>query len=153
MRVQPRTDDYQMNREVVFPERTTVQECTIPIVPRYVETDQAGVVHHSVYPVWFEMGRTELLRANGLAYSQLEKAGVFFVIVELTAKYRRPALYDETLDLTTVCSRITSARVEHRYTLKRPSTGLILCEGTSVLACVDIQGKPRRMPEFMYPAE
>ena len=153
MRVQPRTDDYQMDRGVVFPERTTVQECTIQIVPRYVETDQAGVVHHSVYPIWFEMGRTELLRANGLAYSQLEKAGVFFVIVELTVKYRRPALYDETLDLTTVCSRITSARVEHTYTLKRPSSGLILCEGTSVLACVDAQGRPRRMPEFMYPAE
>jgi len=153
MRVQPRTDDYRMDRDVVFPARTTIQECTIQIVPRYVETDQAGVVHHSVYPVWFEMGRTELLRANGLAYSQLEKAGVFFVIVELTVKYRRPALYDETLDLTTVCSRITSARVEHTYTLKRPSSGLILCEGASVLACVDAQGKPRRMPEFMYPAE
>ncbi len=153
MRVQPRTEDYRMDRDVVFPERTTVQECTIQIVPRYVETDQAGVVHHTVYPVWFEMGRTELLRANGLAYSQLEKAGVFFVVVELTAKYRRPALYDETLDLITVCSRITSARVEHSYTLKRPSTGLILCEGTSVLACVDTQGKPRRMPEFMYPVD
>lgn len=141
-----------MNAETQFPARTTVQECTIQIVPRYVETDQAGVVHHTVYPVWFEMGRTELLRANGLAYSNLEKAGIFFVVAELTAKYRRPALYDETLDLTTTCTRITSARVEHTYTLKRPSSGLILCEGTSILACVDAQGKPRRMPEFMQPA-
>lgn len=153
MRVQPRTDEYQRITEPNFPARTTVQECTIQIVPRYVETDQAGVVHHTVYPVWFEMGRTELLRANGLAYSDLEKAGIFFVVAELTAKYRRPALYDETLDLTTVCTRITSARVEHTYTLKRPSSGLILCEGTSILACVDAQGKPRRMPEFMHPAE
>jgi acyl-CoA thioester hydrolase len=151
MRVEPRTSDYQMNPQARFPARTTVHECTIQIVPRYQETDQAGVVHHTVYPVWFEMGRTELLRANGLAYSSLEKAGVFFVVTELTAKYRRPALYDETLDLTTACTRITSARVEHTYTLKRPSTGIILCEGTSVLACVDAQGKPRRMPEFMYP--
>ena len=153
MRVQPRSGDYEMNEGFVFPPCTTVQECTIPIVPRYAETDQAGVVHHTVYPVWFEMGRTELLRANGLAYSNLEKAGVYFVVVELTAKYRRPALYDETLDLTTACTRITSARVEHTYTLKRPSTGLILCEGTSILACVDTQGKPRRMPEFMSPKQ
>lgn len=153
MRVQPRTEEYKMNAEATFPARTTVQECTIQIVPRYVETDQAGVVHHTVYPVWFEMGRTELLRANGLAYSDLEKAGVFFVVAELTAKYRRPALYDETLDLTTVCTRVTTARVEHTYTLKRPSSGLILCEGTSILACVDAHGKPRRMPAFMTPAE
>ena len=153
MRVEPRTTDYQRIAEPTFPARTTVQESTIQIVPRYVETDQAGVVHHTVYPVWFEMGRTELLRANGLAYSNLEKAGIFFVVAELTAKYRRPALYDETLDLTTVCTRITTARVEHTYTLRRPSSGLILCEGTSILACVDAQGKPRRMPEFMSPAE
>lgn len=153
MRVQPRTSDIQTNPEAKFPARTTVQQCTIQVVPRYAETDQAGVVHHTVYPVWFEMGRTELLRANGLAYSDLEKAGIYFVVAELTAKYRRPALYDETLDLTTVCTRITTARVEHTYTLKRASSGLILCEGTSILACVDAQGKPRRMPDFMYPAE
>ena len=153
MRVQPRTSEIVMNAEAKFPTRTTVQDYTIQIVPRYAETDQAGVVHHTVYPVWFEMGRTELLRANGLAYSDLEKAGIYFVVAELTVKYRRPALYDETLDLATVCTRITPARVEHTYTLKRPSTGLILCEGTSILACVDAQGKPRRMPDFMYPAE
>jgi acyl-CoA thioester hydrolase len=153
MRVQPGTSDIQTNPEAKFPARTTVQQCTIQVVPRYAETDQAGVVHHTVYPVWFEMGRTELLRANGLTYSDLEKAGIYFVVAELTAKYRRPALYDETLDLTTVCTRITTARVEHTYTLKRASSGLILCEGTSILACVDAQGKPRRMPDFMYPAE
>ena len=151
MRVQPRSDDFEINTGFTFPERTTVDQCTITIVPRYSETDQSGVVHHTVYPVWFEMGRTELLRANGLAYSDLEKAGVYFVVAELTVKYRRPTFYDEPLELITACTKITPARVEHTYTLKRPSTGLILCEGTSILACVDAQGKPRRMPEFMYP--
>ena len=136
-----------------FPDSTKIATWTITIVPRYSETDQAGVVHHTVYPVWFEMGRTELLRANGLAYSELEKAGVFFVVAELTAKYRRPAMYDEKLDLTTTCTNITSARVEHTYQLKRQSTGQLLAEGTSILACIDTQGRPRRMPEFMYPAE
>lgn len=153
MRAKPRTEERPGGPENDFPNATTVHNHTIEIVPRYNETDQAGVIHHTIYPVWFEMGRTELLRANGLAYSELEKRGIYFVVAELTVKYRRPALYDEPLDLTTECSRITSARVEHRYTLKRQSTGLILAEGSSVLACVDDSGRPQRMPEFMYPAQ
>ena len=136
-----------------FPEKTTITEHTISILPRYCETDQAGVVHHTVYPIWFEMGRTELLRENGMAYSDLEKAGTYFVVADLTVKYRRPALYDEQLDLKTTLTKVTSARVEHTYHLIRPTTGILLVEGTTVLACVDDNGKPRRMPKFMYPEE
>ena len=135
-----------------FPDKTAIKSHTITILPRYSETDQAGVIHHTVYPVWFEMGRTELLRINGLAYSQLEKAGTFFVVADLTVKYRRPAFYDEQLHLTTSLTKNTTARVEHTYQLIRPSSGLLLVEGTTILACVDTEGKPRRMPEFMYPA-
>lgn len=131
--------------------KTEIIEHTIKVRPRYCETDQAGVVHHTVYPVWFEMGRTELLRENGFAYSDLEKAGIYFVVANLTVTYHRPALYDEILDLITECTKITSARVEHSYTLKRPATGIILVSGTSILACVDKNGKPKRMPDFMYP--
>lgn len=134
-----------------FPERTTIQSSVITIVPRYVETDQAGVVHHSVYPVWFEMGRTELLRANGLAYKELEQAGVFFVVAELFIKYRQPAKYDEQLQLETTCSGVTAGKVRHMYQLKRASDGVLLVEGSSVLACVGAGGKVRRIPEFMYP--
>lgn len=151
MRVEPRSTEYQNEPSIEFPDCTKIAEHTITIVPRYSETDQAGVVHHTVYPVWFEMGRTELLRVNGLAYSELEKAGVFFVVSELAAKYRRPCFYDDQLELTTTCSRITSARVEHSYQLKRAETGVLLAEGSSILACVDKSGRPRRMPEFMYP--
>lgn len=134
-----------------FPKRTIIQSHTITIVPRYSETDQGGVVHHSVYSVWFEMGRTELLRANNLAYKDLEKAGVFFVVAELRIKYRQPAMYDEKLQLETSCSKVSASRVEHIYKLSRFSDGVILAEGSSVLACVDTSGKIRRVPEFMYP--
>lgn len=134
-----------------FPERTTIQSHTITIVPRYAETDRGGVVHHSVYPVWFEMGRTELLRVNGVAYKDIEEAGVFFVVAELNIKYRRPAGYDEKLELETSCSGATASRIEHIYKLTRCRDGIILAEGSSVLACVDAQGKVCRMPEFMYP--
>jgi len=132
-----------------FPKCTTIKSCVITIQPRYSETDQGGVVHHSVYPVYFEMGRTELLRANGLAYKDLEAAGVFFVIAELQIKYRRPAFYDEHLQLETICTNVTASKVEHGYKLMRD--GVLLAEATSVLACIDSQGKIRRMPEFMYP--
>jgi acyl-CoA thioester hydrolase len=132
-------------------ERTTIQSHTIIIVPRYNETDQGGVVHHSVYPVWFEMGRTELLRVNGMAYKDLEEAGVLFVVAELNIKYRRPAKYDEKLQLETSCSEVSTSRVEHIYKLTRCRDRVILAEGSSVLACVDAQGKICRVPEFMYP--
>ncbi len=133
-----------------FPKRMTIQSHTITIVPRYAETDKGGVVHHSVYPVWFEMGRTELLRVNGLAYKDLEEAGVLFVVAELRIKYRRPAMYDEKLQLETHCSAVTASKVEHSYKLTRSSNGIILAEGSSVLACVNAEGKVRRVPEFMY---
>ncbi len=133
-----------------FPKRITIESHTITVVPRYAETDKGGVVHHSVFPVWFEMGRTELLRANGLAYKDLERAGVLFVVARLSIKYRRPAQYDEQLRLETTCSRVTASRVEHTYKLLR-CDGVILAEGTSTLACVSAEGKIRRIPEFMYP--
>ncbi len=136
-----------------FPKRMTVQSHTIPIVPRYAETDKAGVVHHSVYPVWFEMGRTELLRANGIAYKDLEQAGVLFVVAKLCIKYRRPARYDEKLQLETHCSAVTAGKVEHSYRLTRSSDGLLFAEGSTVLAHVNSEGKIRRIPKFMYPAK
>lgn len=109
------------------------------------------MVHHSVYPVWFEMGRTELLRVNGVVYKDLEEAGVFFVVAELNIKYRQPARYDEKLELETSCSEVTAGRVEHIYKLTRRRNGATLAEGWSVLACVNAQGKICRIPEFMYP--
>ncbi len=136
-----------------FPKRMAVRSHTIPIVPRYAETDKAGVIHHSIYPVWFEMGRTELLRANGIAYKDLEQAGVLFVVARLCIKYRRPAMYDQELQLETHCSVVTAGKVEHSYRLTRSSDSELLAEGSTVLAHVNAEGKVRRIPEFMYPAK
>jgi acyl-CoA thioester hydrolase len=138
--------------ELELPKRTSVNTHTITIVPRYVETDRGGVVHHSVFPVWFEMGRTELLRANGIVYKDLEAAGVFFVVAEMNVKYRRPAMYDEPLRLETTCSRVTAGKVEHTYRLLGPD-GALLAEGRTILACIGPDRKVRRIPEFMYPED
>jgi len=132
-----------------FPKRLTKSSHTIAILPRYAETDQGKVVHHSVYPVWFEMGRTELLRANNVAYKDLEAAGIFFVITELHINYRRPARYDEELQLLTRCCGVTAAKIEHTYKLTRLSDGQVLAEGSSILACIDADRKVRRIPKFM----
>ncbi len=139
--------------EKEMPRHMALSTHTIPIVPRYAETDRGGVVHHSVFPVWFEMGRTELLRANGVAYRDLEEAGIYFVVAELRIKYRRPVFYDEPLLLETTCSRVAAVKVEHTYRLLRRDSGLLLTEGSSVLACLDAERKVRRIPEFMYPQE
>lgn len=133
-----------------FPESVTIRTHAIQIIPRYAETDKGGVVHHSVYPVWFEMGRTELLRANGLAYKDLEQAGIFFVVARLNIEYRQLAKYDEQLILETTCSNVTASKVEHKYKLTCKSSGIIIAEGSSILACVGEDGKIRRIPDFMY---
>jgi acyl-CoA thioester hydrolase len=135
-----------------FLKQASIQSHTITIRPRYAETDQGGAVHHSVYPVWFEMGRTELLRANNVAYKNLEEAGIFFVVLRLNIRYRRAARYDEELQLTTTCSSVSAAKVEHSYELTRTSDGLLLAEGSSILGCIDSKGKPRRIPDVIPPA-
>ena len=134
---------------MIFPQNLTISSHTIQIRPRYAETDKGGVVHHSVYPVWLEMGRTELLRVNGTAYKDLEESGIYFVIVEMRIKYRRPALYDQQLELTTWCSEVTAARIEHSYRLV--FNGLVLAEADTTLACIDKDGKAQRIPKFLYP--
>lgn len=136
-----------------FPERVSIDSHIITIVPRYSETDQGGVAHHSVYPVWFEMGRTELLRVNKVAYKDLESAGIFFVIAELKIKYRQPARYDEKLRLTTTCGKVTASKIEHSYKLTRCVDEAVLAEASSVLACINSEGNVRRIPDFMYPAD
>ena len=136
-----------------FPDCTKISSHTIEIRPRYAETDKGGVIHHSVYPVWLEMGRTELLRVNGLAYKDVEAAGTFFVVARLSISYRKPAFYDEKLLLTTECANVSAGKVEHVYRLVRESDGLLLAEASSVLACVSGEGKVRRIPSFMYPEQ
>ncbi len=133
-----------------FPEKITIASYTITIVPRYSETDRAGVIHHSVYPVWFEMGRTELLRANGVAYKELESDGIFFVVADLHLKYRRPAFYDQAVNLVTTCAQVTASRAIHTYVIRDKAKGIILTEGESTLACVDPEAKIQRMPSCMF---
>ena len=125
---------------------------TINFRVRYAETDQSGVVHHSVYPVWFEMGRVELLRSSGLTYKELEQKGFFFVIVDLYIRYRQPARFDDELELETSRSIQTKVTLEHDYRLIRRSDGELLTEGNTRIACINSKGRPCHIPQIMLEA-
>ena len=111
---------------------------------RYPETDGMGVVHHSRFFQYFEMGRVELLRASGISYAQLEMEGVLFVVVKVECRYKAPARYDDELTLLTKIVRKTHVRIDHEYVLKRENTVIAL--GSTTIACVDRQGNLREIP-------
>src|SRR5438445_8969860 len=87
----------------------------IQIRVRYAETDRMGLLHHANYLVYFEQGRTELLRASGVSYKDLEDQGFLLVLTRMQVRYRRPARYDDLLTLRTTVLRTTSVKIEHRY--------------------------------------
>ena len=122
-------------------------EHEIEVRVRYAETDRMGLLHHSNYFVYFEMGRTEMLRARGVSYREIEDAGHFLVIVDLGCKYKRPARYDDLLSIRTTVTRVTHVKIVHAYQVTRE--GLLLAEGHSTLACVDREGRPQALPDSL----
>ena len=123
----------------------TSGEVTIRV--RYAETDRMGLLHHANYLIYFEQGRTELLRSCGLSYKDLEDQGFLLVLTKIEVKYRWPARYDDVLTLKTIVTRTTSVRIDHRYELY--CTARLLAEGASTLACVDRDGRPQALPDFL----
>jgi len=124
-----------------------IREHTIEFRVRYQETDAQGRVHHANYFTYFEMGRVEQLRAAGYDYRQLEKEGTLLVVHDIGCRYHQPACYDDVLTLCTRTVRITPARVEQEYEVRRGD--VLLAKGHSVLACIDRDGNVQRMPEWM----
>ncbi len=120
----------------------------VEIRVRYAETDAMGYLHHAQYLVYFELGRTELLRVNGVRYRELEERGIFYVVARLDCRFKAPARYDDLLTLTTTTERLTPVRVEHSYRLQRGDT--LLTEGSSTLVCVGQDGRPRGLPDDIY---
>jgi acyl-CoA thioester hydrolase len=120
----------------------------IQIRVRYAETDAMGFLHHANYFVYFELGRTELLRAQGGNYREMEEQGLFMVVVSLECKFRKPAGYDDLLTLRTRIAKVSAAKLEHSYQVYRGDT--LLTEARSVLACVDRAGNVQRIPDAFH---
>ena len=119
-------------------------EVDLEVRVRYSECDPMNVAHHSAFPVWMEMARTELLRRRGVTYRELEAQGVFFVVARLGVRYRRPARYDDVLRVHARLRPTAGVKVEHDYEVFRGTELLATAETTVV--CVDHQGKLRPIP-------
>jgi acyl-CoA thioester hydrolase len=119
----------------------------IQIRVRYAETDRMGLLHHANYLVYFEQARTELLRDVGATYKDMEDGGYLLVLTKVEVRYRKPARYDDVLTIRTHVERVTFVRIDHRYEVLCDRE--LLAEGTSTLACVDREGRPQALPDFL----
>ena len=124
----------------------------IEIRVRYQESDPMGFLHHGHYFTYFEIGRTEMLRASGGNYRKMEEDGQLVVVVKAECRYHRPARYDDLLKLRTTITRVTDAKIEHQYELFRGHERL--ATGHVTLAVVDRNGRIQPVPaEWMLEEE
>jgi acyl-CoA thioester hydrolase len=126
-----------------------VAEVRLTFRVRYVECDPMGYMHHSHYFPMFEMGRTELLRQTGLSYRELEGRDVLFTVAKIAASFKRPARYDDELELVTRIVRQTHVRIDHAYEMYNRATGVLLCTAESTVACINRKGELQAIPEFL----
>lgn len=133
---------------------------------RYAETDRMGIAYHASYLVWFEVGRTNWIRAAGLrpadadlpvpagagtevrarSYADLEAAGYFLPVVEAVSRYHCPAHYDEELLVRTTLASASRARLTFDYEVLRRRDGVLLALGRTVHAVTDRAGRATRLP-------
>ncbi|MEM1107385.1 MAG: thioesterase family protein [Planctomycetota bacterium] len=125
--------------------RNDYPQTTVSVRVRYQECDPMNVAHHSVYPVWLEIARTELLRSFGQTYRELEAAGVYLVVAKMSLRYRRPAVYDDLLEVTVWALPTVGVKLQHEYEIRRD--GELIAKAETTLACVDGDGKLRPVPE------
>jgi acyl-CoA thioester hydrolase len=118
----------------------------IEVRASYAEVDKMGVVYYGNYLRWFELGRAEYLRARGKPYKEIEEGGLFLPVVEVYARYREPAHYDDLVEVRTSPQEVGPVRVTFAYQVVRKSDGAVLVEGRTMHCCVGPKGRPRRMP-------
>jgi acyl-CoA thioester hydrolase len=114
------------------------------ITVRYDETDMMGVVYHGSYLPWFEVGRTNLLKESGLPYRALEDQGYYLPVIEVGAKYHRPARYDDTLTIVTRLAERPLLRIRLDYDVLRAEE--LLVTGFTVHGFINKAGVPVRPP-------
>jgi acyl-CoA thioester hydrolase len=106
-----------------------------------------GVVYHANYFIWFEVGRSSLLRDWGWSYREMEAEGVGLPVIEAHCDYRQPARYDDELEVRTRGTLVSSVRVEFTYDIVRSIDGTSLATGRTVHAALDREGRPCRLPQ------
>jgi acyl-CoA thioester hydrolase len=114
---------------------------------RYAETDKMGVVYYANYFVWFEVARADLLRSLGWTYREMEHAGVALPVIEAHCDYRRPARYDEEMEVRAKGRMLSPVRMEFTYEVVRRDDQMVSASGRTVHAALDPAGKPCRLPD------
>jgi acyl-CoA thioester hydrolase len=113
---------------------------------RYAETDKMGVVYYANFLVWFEVARADLLRSLGWTYREMEAAGVSLPVIEAHCDYRRPARYDDEIEVRTEGRMVSAVRMKFSYTVVRQADQVVAAQGYTVHAAVDADGRPVRLP-------
>ena len=114
---------------------------------RYAETDKMGVVYYANFLVWFEVARADLLRSLGWSYREMEAAGVSLPVIEAHCEYRRPARYDDEMDVMTEGHMVSAVRMKFSYTVVRKADQVVTARGYTLHAAVDPEGRPCRLPD------
>ena len=114
---------------------------------RYAETDAMGIVHHAVYPVWMELGRSDFLRQAGMPYPEWEAQGIMMAVSQLQLTYRAPARYDELVTVRAWLKSGGRRKVVFGYEISRD--GVRLVEAESVHLVVGPDGRSRTLPDAM----
>lgn len=110
-----------------------------------------GFVYHAHYLVYFELGRTEFMRASGISYAQVEQRGHLLVVSEAQVRFVQPCRYDEQLELAVRVARRGGASVVFAYELRSPD-GDLRASGTTRLGCLAPDRRPCRLPDDLISA-
>jgi acyl-CoA thioester hydrolase len=116
---------------------------------RYAETDQMGVVYHTNYLVWCEVGRTDFIRARGLSYAEMERAGIGLAVSELSARFHAAARYDDIIRVRTSLTQARSRGVVFDYLITNAVTDARLVSARTALIAIDPTGRPVSFPADM----
>jgi acyl-CoA thioester hydrolase len=114
---------------------------------RFAETDKFGYAYHGAYFAWFEVGRTDWLKARGMTYVELMAKDIHLPVVSTGAKFLRPVGYDDSIEIVTTLTRVTGVRLVFEYELRREHHKETLTQAHTEHAAVDGSGRPRRFPE------
>jgi len=115
----------------------------------YGDTDQMGVVYYANYLRYFELARSEFLRAHGRSYREMEAEGLSLPVVEATCRYVAPARYEDLLAVGIEVPAVTRVTLTFRYQVTREGESAVLCTGSTVHACLGKGGRPARLPDWV----
>jgi len=128
----------------------TEQDCALREEIYYADTDAGGVVYYANYLVYFEKARTEWMSKLGLNVQKLCDAGVLFVVARVSVDYKSPARYADSIKVYVRLVKLTPVRMHFEYAVKKEADGTVLCEGSTMMVCINKEFRPAALPAGVY---